>query len=154
MHSRCRNLFLSPWPYNFIRIGLGMVFVWAAVGKLLNPRAFARIVSGYGLVPDTFLVSVAIVLPVLELLAGTGLVFDVPGSLKFVAGLLLMFLVVLGYANIGGLDVDCGCFSPEEIHGHNDLRNAFIRDIGLMGAVSYLFWWRKKGRLQESCETR
>ena len=130
-----------------------MVFIWAAVGKLLNPRAFALIVSGYGLVPDNFLVPVAIVLPALELLAGTGLVFDVRGSLKLVTGLLLMFLVVLGYATIGGLDVDCGCFSPEEIHGQNKLRKAFIRDIGFMVAVFYLFWWRKKRRLQEFCET-
>jgi hypothetical protein len=108
----------------------------------MDPRAFARTISGYDLVPDGLLVPVAIALPAIEWLAGLGLVFDVRGSLKVISGLLAMFLVVLGYAIFNNLNVDCGCFSAEEVHAQNSLRSAFYRDLGLMGIVTYLCMWR------------
>lgn len=135
--------FHSHWPYRLARIGLGLVFVWAGVVKLAAPKAFARMVSGYGLVPPDLLVPFALGLPVVELLAGVGLVFDVRGSLRTIAGLLLMFLAVLGYAILNGMAVDCGCFSLEEIHAQNGLRTAFFRDLGLMIPTVYLFVWRR-----------
>jgi len=135
-------LFGSAWPYRLVRIGLGLVFVWAGALKLLEPRAFARTISEFGIVPDPFLPVVAIGLPALEFLAGLGLVFDIRGSLKFVCGLLVLFLAVLGFGIANNMDIDCGCFSAEEIRAQNSLRIAFIRDLGLMGTVSYLFFWR------------
>ena len=139
-------LFHSPWPYRIARFGLGAVFLWAGAAKLAAPKAFARMVSGYGLVPPDLLMPFALGLPVLELLAGAGLVFDVRGSLKTVAGLLLLFLMVLGYAILTDMDVDCGCFSTEEIHARNDLKIAFVRDVGLLLAVAYMSVWRRVHR--------
>lgn len=108
----------------------------------MEPRAFARVIADFGLVPDAFLPPVAIGLPALEFLAGMGLVFDVRGSLKLVGGLLLFLLAVLGFGIASNMDVDCGCFSAEEIRGQDSLRTAFLRDLGLMGTVFYLFVWR------------
>lgn len=50
--------------------------------KLLDPKAFARIISRYELIPDTLLPLVAIGLPVLELVAGIGVLLAVRGSLS------------------------------------------------------------------------
>jgi uncharacterized membrane protein YphA (DoxX/SURF4 family) len=137
-----RALFCSPWLYRTTRILLGGIFIWAGGVKLINPRAFARTISGWGLVPDDLLIPVAIGLPVIEILAGLGLVFDIRGSLKVVSALLVTFLVILGYGILNNLNVDCGCFSAEELHAQNSLRIALYRDLGLMGIVGYLFMWR------------
>jgi uncharacterized membrane protein YphA (DoxX/SURF4 family) len=134
--------FCSPWVYRAARILLECIFIYAGGSKLISPRAFARTISGWGLVPDDLLVPVAIGLPALELLAGLGLVFDIRGSLKVISGLILLFLALLGYGIMNNLNVDCGCFSVEELHAQSSLRIAFYRDMGLMGIVSYLFMWR------------
>jgi hypothetical protein len=137
-----RALFCSPWIYRATRILLGGIFIWAGGVKLISPRAFARTISGWGLVPDDLLVPVAIGLPVIEILAGLGLVFDIRGSLKVISGLLVTFLVILGYGILNNLNVDCGCFSAEELRAQNSLRIALYRDLGLMGIVGYLSMWR------------
>ena len=72
--------FQSPWFCSLVRILLGGVFAIAGCAKLAAPRAFARIISAYGLVPEEFLVPVAVGLPAVELLAGLGLLFNIPGK--------------------------------------------------------------------------
>lgn len=135
-------LFHSPWVCSLLRVLLGGIFVMAGASKLVNPRAFARIISAYGLLPEELLVAAAIGIPAIEFLAGLGLLFKVRGSLATICGLLTCFLFALGYAIWKNLDVDCGCFSTVEIHAKNSLRAAFIRDLGLMAASFYLMAWR------------
>jgi uncharacterized membrane protein YphA (DoxX/SURF4 family) len=126
-----------------IRIGLGMLFVWAGWVKLIDPEGFAEIISGYALVPGSLLVPVAIGLPVLEVVAGLGLIFDVRGSRGLIFGLLVMFVFVLWFGILKDLDIDCGCFAPADLKQHDALRSAMYRDLGMMAAVLYLFWWRR-----------
>jgi uncharacterized membrane protein YphA (DoxX/SURF4 family) len=142
-------LFQSPWPYRLMRVLLGAIFVIAGGSKLLDPRAFARIISAYGLLPEELLVPVAIGVPAIEILAGAGLLLNARGSLKIICGLLAGFLFVLGYAIWKNLDVDCGCFSQLEIEAGKNLHAAFIRDLGLMAVSFYLiFWQRFQNRFQ------
>jgi uncharacterized membrane protein YphA (DoxX/SURF4 family) len=126
-----------------MRLLLGALFVFAGVSKLLDPRGFARIISEYGLLPNALLAPVAIGLPALELVAGTCLLFDVRGSLKVTTGLLTVFLIVLGYAILYDLDVECGCFSADEIRAHGVLKLAFARDLGLLAISIYLMIWHR-----------
>jgi hypothetical protein len=85
--------------------------------------------------------SIAIGLPVLEILAAIGLLFDVRGSLATITGLLILFLAVLGYGVWLGLDIDCGCFGQgdPEVEG---LRPALYRDLVMLAGVAYLYLWR------------
>ena len=137
------SMLISLWPYRLIRLGLGVIFVWAGLAKLSDPEAFANIISAYELVPEGLLVPVAIGLPVLELVAGLGLILDVRGSLSITFGLLVMFAFVLWFGILKDLDIDCGCFSADELREHGALRLAFYRDLGMIVAVLYLFWWRR-----------
>ena len=123
--------FQSPWFCSLVRILLGGVFAIAGCAKLAAPRAFARIISAYGLVPEEFLVPVAVGLPAVELLAGLGLLFNVRGSLTVVCGLLTCFLFALGYAMRENLDVDCGCFSQMEIHDKKQPSCGFSEGPGI-----------------------
>lgn len=137
-----KTIILSPWLYRFIRISLGALFVWAGCVKLMDPRAFARVISGYGIVPDELLVPIALGLPALELIAGSGLILDLRGSLNTVFALVMLFLLVLGFGILNDLNVDCGCFSTAELNARSSLRDAFLRDLGFMGMTLYLFLWR------------
>ncbi|MBW1771132.1 MAG: DoxX family membrane protein [Deltaproteobacteria bacterium] len=141
-----KNIFISLWPYRLIRLGLGVIFVWAGLAKLFDLEAFAYIISAYELVPESLLVPVAIGLPVLELVAGLGLIFDVRGSLSIAFGLLVMFAFVLWFGILKGLDIDCGCFSADELKEHGALRLALYRDLGMMAGAIYLFLWRRATR--------
>ena len=136
---RLKRIALSPWINLLIRFILGSMFFYAGVAKLLDPKAFARVISQYDLVPESLLAPIAIGLPVLEVLAGIGLIFAVRGSLSVISGLLVMFVFVLWYGILRNLNIDCGCFSPQELKNYAGLQQALYRDIGMLGGVVYLY---------------
>lgn len=109
------NVLTSPWAYRLIRWPFSIVFLYAGAAKLAEPKAFAALIDADGIVPDPLLMPVAIGLPLLEVVAAIGLAFDIRGSLAAIAGLLAIFIAILIYGIRMGLDVDCGCFAPEEI---------------------------------------
>jgi uncharacterized membrane protein YphA (DoxX/SURF4 family) len=141
-------MLLSPWFYRIVKFALGSIFVYAGFIKLIDPKAFAKVISQYGLVPESLLAPVAIGLPVVEFLAGLGLIFAVRGSLSIIFSLLIMFVIVLWYGALNNLNIDCGCFSPEEIKSHASLWHAFYRDLIMIVAVLYLYLlrWVQSGR--------
>lgn len=132
----------SIWLYRLVRFGLAAVFIWSGAAKLLDPGSFARVISAYGLVWDVFVWPLALGLPLLELLAGIGLFFDVRFSLSAITGMLMLFAGVLWFGLLGDLDVDCGCFSASERAEHHGLRAALYRDLAFIGLALYLYWWR------------
>lgn len=132
----------SMWPYRVVRIGLGLVFVAAGGIKLSDPKTFARVLSEWNLVSEGLLPVAAVGLPGLEFLAGWALVFDVRGSLETVSGMIVVFLGLLYYGILADLDIDCGCFTIDDLRGHATLWQAFYRDLGLLGTALFLFLCR------------
>ena len=135
----CEKILRSPWLYRFLRLVLGSVFVYAGFIKLIDPTTFAKIISQYDIVPESLLAPIAVGLPAVELLAGLGLIFNIRGSLMAIFILLSIFCIVLGYGIYNNLNIDCGCFSPEEIKEHNNLKQAFYRDLMMIGGAIFLF---------------
>ena len=135
--------------YHCLRLALACVFIYAGLMKLLDPRAFAHAIAQYDLVPEGLLPLVAVGLPALELLAGLGLLLEVRGSLTIIVILLLIFLAVLGYAVWQNLDIDCGCFTVEELEGIHSVKTAFWRDLFMIGATLFLSW-RQRSRPPQS----
>jgi uncharacterized membrane protein YphA (DoxX/SURF4 family) len=133
---------INLWAYRILRIIIGGVFIYSGAIKVIDVKGFARMVSQYDLVTDTFLAPVAYGLPVLELLAGIGLIFEIPWALTAISGMLIMFIGVLWYGVLRGLDIDCGCFSTEELKGHNSLRKALYRDIVMIAVCGYFYLHR------------
>lgn len=145
-------LFVSLWSYRLVRIALGALFVYAGATKLMDVQGFALVIEEYGLVHGNMARIVALLLPVAECIAGAALVLDIRGSLSAVTGMCLLFFGVLGYALAAGLTIgDCGCFEPGELpEGSEDgsaLRSAFLRDIGLLFACAYCYWWRAASKV-------
>jgi hypothetical protein len=111
---------------------------------LYDPASFAIIIEAYGIVPDGLTLLVAVMLAGLEVLGAMGLLLDIRGSLGIVAGLLALFIIILSYGIWMGLDVDCGCFGPEdpEAKAFHGLRSALYRDLLMVTGIIYLYWWR------------
>lgn len=146
------GLLVSIWPYRIVRWGLSITFLYAGITKLMDPDAFAIIIDAYGLLPGNLIMPVAILLPGLEVIAAMGLIFDVRGCLSVITGLLILFLGILGYGIWMGLDIDCGCFAPEdpEYRAYGGLRMAFYRDLVMAAGVVYLYMWRFWGLQEKS----
>lgn len=151
--SHFTTFLISPWPYRVIRVLLAGLFIFGGGIKLLDPKAFAATISVYGLVPEPLLPFVAVVLPLAEVLAGFGLLFDIRGSLTTILALLGLFVFVLWYGILKNLDVDCGCFGPEELASQGKLWSAFYRDLILVGlVVPFLYasrWMRARSVTQQ-----
>ncbi|MGB9716606.1 MAG: MauE/DoxX family redox-associated membrane protein [Thermodesulfovibrionales bacterium] len=139
LFSFLRKIIVSPFFYHLIRFSISLIFIYAGLLKLFDPKAFARAISQYELVPEGLLTPLAIGIPALEVLAGVCLIFSIRGSLSLIFGLLITFIFVLWYGILRHLDIDCGCFSPEELKSQANLWNAFYRDIAMVGAVIYLY---------------
>ncbi|MGD2096081.1 MAG: MauE/DoxX family redox-associated membrane protein [Desulfobacterales bacterium] len=133
------------WLYKLCRWTLGVIFIYAGGTKLLEPEIFTVLIDAYGIIPDGLLMPVAIGLSLLEVIAGIGLLFDIRGSLALTTGLLVLFIVVLGYGIWMGLDVDCGCFGPEdsETEAFHGLRLSLFRDLFMMAGVFCMYGWRR-----------
>ena len=60
--------------------------------------------------------------------------------------LLVLFIVVLSYGMYLGLDVDCGCFGPEdpERDAFSGLGWAVTRDFMFLIAAAYSWWFMRR----------
>ena len=134
------------WAYRLVRCSLAAVFLYTGLTKLLAVRAFAVVLSRYGLVPEPLLAPAAVGLPLLEVLAGLGLIFDVRGSLTAITAMLLVFMAALWFGVLQGLEIDCGCYSPGELAEQGSLRRALYRDFVFLAMAGYLYWARRRFR--------
>jgi uncharacterized membrane protein YphA (DoxX/SURF4 family) len=130
--------------YRGMRYFLSAVFLWSGIAKLLDPVSFAVLIDAYGLIPKHWVMPAAILLSSLEVIVGAGLIFDVLGSLAIIAGMMILFIAILSYGIHMGLDIDCGCFGPQdpESKAFHGLRKSLYRDFVLMAGVLYLYVWR------------
>ncbi len=136
---------MSGRVYFLIRCALAFVFLYAGAAKLLDAHGFARVIGGYGVLPDQLNLVAAYLLPVSEIIIAAGLIWDVRGALSAYSLLLLVFMGVLVRGISMGLDVDCGCFAPGDPEGeaYHSLREALVRDAFLLCGCGYLFLLRR-----------
>lgn len=139
-----KGFFFSPLIYHLVRIALSAIFLWSGISKLMAPKEFALIIDAYGLMPEVWILPLAIILPLLEMVFGLGLLLDIRGSLAGITGLLMLFVAILSYGIWLGLDIDCGCFGPQdpESEAFHSLRPALYRDFVMIVGVLYLYFWR------------
>jgi uncharacterized membrane protein YphA (DoxX/SURF4 family) len=146
---------VHPWPYRIIRIALAALFISGGVTKLFDPKAFAATISVYDLVPGALLPLFAVGLPLIETIAGLALFLDRSWGLHLITGLLVLFVFVLGYGILGDLNVDCGCFGTDVLDKRAALREAFYRDLVLVGVVApYLYLSRQVREFSGSREEK
>lgn len=129
-----------------VRMGLGAVFIYAGVLKIREPEAFAGSVAAYQIFPYYLNYLVAATVPWVETLCGLLLIFGfrVRAAAGIVAGMNILFIVLLASTIARGLDIDCGCFrqggekTPAWI--------AILRDILFLSAAVAVFSARREWR--------
>jgi uncharacterized membrane protein YphA (DoxX/SURF4 family) len=133
--NKFNSLLNSPYLILALRLFFGILFIYAAYDKLLNPLEFAQAVENYQLVGATPAKWIAIWLPFLELILGIMLLFNIwllPGTLINVA-LNIVFTVAVFSAYHRGLDISCGCFGKESgvVSGSKVLSNIALLALSL-----------------------
>jgi putative oxidoreductase len=95
---------------------LGVLFLLAALAKIVDLTSLAREVHNFHIVPFWSEHLVAMTLPWVELVAGLALVLGIrPRAGAWVAGALLAgFTAGVALAMARGLDFHCGCFGTAD----------------------------------------
>jgi hypothetical protein len=93
-------------------LAAGVVLTLGALAKLRDWPAFRAAVAAYRLLPDPLVTIVALLLPVLEALAGAALLVDdlhVAGASAAIAVVGVATTAVAINVRRGRTDIDCGC---------------------------------------------
>jgi uncharacterized membrane protein YphA (DoxX/SURF4 family) len=141
MPSTVEKIISNKYLILAIRLVLGVVFIWAAVDKIVNPGDFAQNIYNYRMLPDGFINFMALTLPWLEIICGGLIIVGVfvRGSAFLIAFMLFIFIIAISYALMRGLDISCGCFSQEG--GHEVAVDLLYRDIVMfVGALLVMFY--------------
>ncbi len=107
-----KRFFSNKYLLLIFRIILALVFIYAGIEKISNPKDFAQAIANYKLLPISFVNLFALILPWLELISGILLLFGVAvKENSFVITFLLgIFIVAIIISLFRGLDISCGCF--------------------------------------------
>ncbi len=95
-----------------VRLGLAALFVYAGAAKLADPASFAQEIGNYRVLSDTLGRALAVGLPVLEVVAGLGLLTGtyMRGAAALCGLMLLAFAGAMAQAKLRGINLECGCF--------------------------------------------
>lgn len=121
-------------------MGLGALFFYAGLQKLLHIYEFAEAVLAYQILPEFLVGLVAAVLPWMEIIAGLCLVAGLKrrSCLLIISGLLTAFLLVISITMARGLKIDCGCglFFQRQVG-----LLVILEDLFLLAWAAGLYMW-------------
>ena len=122
-----------------LRLGLGVMFLYSAWGKILDPGAFQTMVDNYRMLPAGVTAIFAATMSMAELLVGVMFIFSkwTREAAFATAVMLAMFIVALAQAQIRGLAISCECFGEAEKEPRAVLV-ALVRDVVLVAPVVWL----------------
>lgn len=135
----------EAWTSRLTRWVLGVVFLAAALPKILHPAGFATDIHNYSLVPAILVNGLAIVLPWIEAVMALALICGLmrDGAVLLTNVLMVVFMAALVQAYLRGLDINCGCFG----HGAEaaePVAKALVRDLFFLGWSFPLFFTERK----------
>lgn len=140
-----RQWLLSPWLTVRVQIALGVIFVAAALPKIVDPPSFTHMLYNYRLVPGPAVNILSLTLPWLELLSGLALILGIwrRSATVIIGTLLIVFIVSIGINLARDNAVNCGCFdttSADKSHDElmDEMKVVVIRDLGMMLLVAQI----------------
>ncbi len=124
------------------RLYLGVLFVTASWHKILHPEAFAVDIATYQLLPLWAINGFALTLPWLELVTGVMLIagLRVQAAAALIMGMMVSFLIALGWALHLHLDMSCGCFASQGTANDDPISwRTVVRDSIWLLQAAYVF---------------
>ncbi len=111
------GLMTTRWYQNpkllfILRILIGALFIFSGVMKIMDIQSFADSIATFEILPKSLISPTAIILPILEVLSGSLLIYGRYQKIAALAILCMMavFITAQVSAMARGLNVDCGCF--------------------------------------------
>jgi uncharacterized membrane protein YphA (DoxX/SURF4 family) len=142
-----------PWLTIRVQIALGVIFVVAALPKIVDPPSFAHMIYNYKLIPWALINPMALVMPWIELLCGLALILGIwKGTARaIIAALLLTFIIAISINLLRGNAIDCGCFDVSAAGKTTeerlaDMRLVILRDIGMLLMIAQLWYASTRAR--------
>ncbi|HEY3295451.1 MAG TPA: MauE/DoxX family redox-associated membrane protein [bacterium] len=139
MNSTSKRIILLVLEW-VCRLGIAVVYLLAAIPKLLDPLDFAKAIANYRvsfpIIGQDYIYPVAIFLPALEAVVAIALFSNKWKRIaSLIAGaMLLMFIVLIGQAVARGLNIDCGCF------GSGGVSKALASKVGINKILEDALW--------------
>ncbi len=138
----------------YFRLVVGLVFILAAIPKIVDPGPFAWSIAMYQMLHYSNIHLLAVILPWVELFAGICLILGLRtrGAAVVVCGMLVMFILAISFAIINKIEMSgCGCFSQEgaralEAHRSEMGTSLLVRDLAMFFMTGYV-WLFDRGRL-------
>lgn len=114
------------------QLGIAVVFLAAALGKIGDAGTFAKQIHYFRLLPVSLENLLAITLPWVELLAALALIlrYRPRAGAVICAALMGVFLFAVGAAVARGLDIECGCFGTSDASRVGTAK--LIENVGLL----------------------
>jgi uncharacterized membrane protein YphA (DoxX/SURF4 family) len=136
------------YPAVLLRLGLGALFLWSSLSKLVQPVEFLDAVYNYELVGPRLGFAIALALPWLELVLGIALLAGLweRGALALTVFLFCVFLLVRSLAFSQGLRIPCGCSTQtNQIISSRDVVESALLLLGAVTALScsLIASWRR-----------
>ena len=141
MRQYLKRIVASQWLLLVARVYLGLVFVIASWHKILAPEIFALDVATYQFLPLWATNGFALVLPWVELLAGTMLILGLRARAAALLTLCMMlsFILALLWALHLGLDMACGCFASQAATTEDPISwHTMVRDLVWFSLALYV----------------
>lgn len=132
-----------------IRFFLGAVFIYAAIGKIIQPQFFAEQINNYQMLPYILVTILAVTLPWIEFICGVLLIWGkwLKGASFIVLLLNFVFIIAIASAMVRGLDIECGCFSLSQDASKVGWLRIF-EDVLFLAGTGYIFLTADKKKQQ------
>lgn len=149
---RFTPLLRSEWLTVRVQLALGVIFIAAALPKIVDPPSFAHMIYNYRVVPGPLINLMALTMPWLELLSGLALVFGIwrTAARTIITVMLVTFIIAITINLARGNAIDCGCFDVSAA-GKSvaerlaDMRFVILRDLGMLLMCAQL-WYAERLR--------
>jgi uncharacterized membrane protein YphA (DoxX/SURF4 family) len=134
------------------RVALAVIFLFAAVPKMLDPVDFAKAITNYRVslpfIGQSYVFLVAGFMPALEAVAAVALLWNRTKrtACLLILAMLLLFIVLIAQALFRGLNIDCGCFGSgagTALAQKVDLLK-ILENVGMMVMATYIFYAARK----------
>ncbi|MCG3192726.1 MAG: hypothetical protein DIJKHBIC_01973 [Thermoanaerobaculia bacterium] len=152
--TRLASFLTHPWLTVRVQIGLGLIFIIAALPKIVDPPSFAHMVLNYRILPGSLVNLSALVLPWFELLAGLALVLGIfrRTASVWIGVLLCVFMGAIALNLFWDNPIECGCFDPKDAgksveERFFDMKALLLRDAGMLLMVAQSLWAERSRRV-------
>jgi uncharacterized membrane protein YphA (DoxX/SURF4 family)/peroxiredoxin len=139
---------IANYGVALLRIGFGLVFIFSGGLKLAHLAAFSEALRSFGMIPESLIFLIGVLIPVTEIILGAALLVGFRTEIvsQIAVAILVLFTAAIAAKLSEGAEISCACFGPlssEKISGATVWRNLILLCCGVLVfafAAKASFW--------------